>query len=154
MISARASLCRPPRSGDVNLPRDVGKDRFRFDVQDDSGCRQRWRTGAGENLGLPWQEDSTSPWTRWLKSLTSSTRKTTSHKRPAHKLALELLEDRTLLSASVWTDKPDYPPGSTAIINGSGFQAGETGKNVGTYAIAQGDLALNDNCALTSSAPA
>src|SRR5205823_5861950 len=40
-------------------------------------------------------------------------------------LRLEQLEARTLLSASVWVDKPDYVPGSTAIINGSGFQAGE-----------------------------
>src|SRR6266536_1090689 len=40
-------------------------------------------------------------------------------------LRLEQLEARTLLSASVWVDKPDYGPGSTAIINGSGFQAGE-----------------------------
>src|SRR5262245_33463241 len=29
-------------------------------------------------------------------------------------------------AASVWTDQPDYPPGSTVIISGSGFQAGET----------------------------
>src|SRR5205823_6138427 len=40
-------------------------------------------------------------------------------------LGVEQLEARTLLSASVWVDKPDYVPGSTAIINGSGFQAGE-----------------------------
>src|SRR4051794_38884220 len=41
-------------------------------------------------------------------------------------LGLEQLEARTLLSASVWLNKPDYIPGSTAVINGSGFQAGET----------------------------
>jgi hypothetical protein len=28
--------------------------------------------------------------------------------------------------ASVTTDQSDYPPGSTATINGSGFQPGET----------------------------
>ena len=38
----------------------------------------------------------------------------------------ELLEDRTLLSAAVATDKPDYAPGQTALISGSGFVPGET----------------------------
>src|SRR5438552_1832123 len=38
---------------------------------------------------------------------------------------VEQLEDRVLLSASLWTDQPDYSPGSTATINGSGFLPGE-----------------------------
>src|SRR5439155_1833845 len=46
-------------------------------------------------------------------------------KRSHQRLGIEHLEARMLLSASVWTDKLDYPPGSTAVINGSGFQAGE-----------------------------
>ncbi|HSV11820.1 MAG TPA: hypothetical protein VLI68_13685, partial [Hanamia sp.] len=29
-------------------------------------------------------------------------------------------------SATITTDKADYPPGSTVIITGAGFQAGET----------------------------
>src|SRR4051794_17609301 len=49
-------------------------------------------------------------------------------------LRLEQLEDRRLLAtavtdaatASVFTDKPDYAPGETALINATGFQAGET----------------------------
>jgi Putative Ig domain/Matrixin/RTX calcium-binding nonapeptide repeat (4 copies) len=43
-------------------------------------------------------------------------------------LILEQLEDRTLLStapASLVTDKPDYAPGETAVLSGSGFQVGE-----------------------------
>src|SRR5262249_9846800 len=39
---------------------------------------------------------------------------------------LESLETRALPSATLWTDKPDYAPGTTAIINGAGFQVGET----------------------------
>ena len=31
----------------------------------------------------------------------------------------------TAWAATVTTDKPDYPPGSTAIITGTGFQPGE-----------------------------
>ena len=39
---------------------------------------------------------------------------------------LEPLEQRTLLSATLWTDKLDYLPGDTAGIYASGFQAGAT----------------------------
>jgi Ca2+-binding RTX toxin-like protein len=46
---------------------------------------------------------------------------------------MERLEERTLLTgtpgapaATVSTDRPDYAPGSTAVIGGSGFAAGET----------------------------
>src|SRR5437868_1316067 len=39
---------------------------------------------------------------------------------------VELLEPRMLLSATITTDKADYPPGSTAIITGTGWKAGET----------------------------
>ncbi len=41
-------------------------------------------------------------------------------------IQLESLEPRVLLSASVFTDKPDYAPGETAIISGQGYQPGET----------------------------
>src|SRR5688572_5127122 len=40
-------------------------------------------------------------------------------------IAIEMLEQRQLLS-SVLTDQSDYRPGSTALINASDFQAGET----------------------------
>src|SRR6516225_8021311 len=33
---------------------------------------------------------------------------------------------QNLRAQTVQTDQPDYPPGSTATITGSGFQAGET----------------------------
>src|SRR5947209_2645154 len=73
-----------------------------------------------------------SMWTRWLNRLKGVFRgnrrlvsKTAVRKRSRHRLGVEYLEARTLLSASVWLDKPDYVPGSTAIINGSGFQPGE-----------------------------
>src|SRR5262249_46866868 len=33
---------------------------------------------------------------------------------------------RTLLSASITTDRMDYPPGSTAVITGTGWQPHET----------------------------
>src|SRR5439155_2893911 len=39
---------------------------------------------------------------------------------------LELLEDRTLLSAWVATDKSDYAPGETVLITGGEFSALET----------------------------
>src|SRR5262249_25966561 len=50
---------------------------------------------------------------------------TSTRKRPIH-LRLEQLENRTVPSAVLWTDKADYAPGSPAIINGSGFLVGET----------------------------
>jgi Ca2+-binding RTX toxin-like protein len=45
-------------------------------------------------------------------------------------LDVELLEQRTTPTTTatvpaVWTDKMDYPPGSTATITGAGFQVGE-----------------------------
>jgi hypothetical protein len=39
---------------------------------------------------------------------------------------LEILEDRTLLSAAVATDLVNYTPGGTALITATGFQPGET----------------------------
>ena len=42
-----------------------------------------------------------------------------------HRLALEFLEQRALLSVTVMTDQMDYPPGSTAQISGSGWQPGD-----------------------------
>src|SRR5438105_4353280 len=39
---------------------------------------------------------------------------------------VELLEDRTAPAAMIWTDQPDYAPGSSATIHGTGFHAGET----------------------------
>jgi len=38
----------------------------------------------------------------------------------------EPLEQRQLLAANIWTDQPDYAPGSTAHIGGSGFAVGES----------------------------
>src|ERR1700752_819763 len=37
-----------------------------------------------------------------------------------------LLSASSAFSQSVTTDQPDYPPGSTVFITGSGFAAGET----------------------------
>jgi hypothetical protein len=73
-------------------------------------------------------------WTRWLNALASSlsrksgarrTQKQASKPHRSHRMTVEHLEDRVVPSTSVWTDKPDYAPGSTAVINGSGFQVGE-----------------------------
>jgi hypothetical protein len=41
-------------------------------------------------------------------------------------MAFETLEDRRVLAAQIWMDQLDYAPGSTALISGSGYQAGET----------------------------
>jgi hypothetical protein len=41
-------------------------------------------------------------------------------------LHAEMLENRVLLSAWVVTDKPDYAPGQTAVIDAGGFAVGET----------------------------
>ena len=47
-------------------------------------------------------------------------------RRPARRrIVLETLEDRTLLSVWVATDQTDYPPGSTALISGGGYQPGD-----------------------------
>lgn len=40
-------------------------------------------------------------------------------------LLLTRLEDRSLPSAAIWTDKYDYRPGETALISGKGFGVGE-----------------------------
>src|SRR5438270_14064425 len=54
------------------------------------------------------------------------------HRRPlrprpvSRKPWLEVLEDRTLPSAWVATDKPDYAPGETVLITGGEFGALET----------------------------
>src|SRR5262245_19595389 len=42
------------------------------------------------------------------------------------RVQLEPLESRTMLTATVATEKDDYAPGETALISGSGFQIGET----------------------------
>src|SRR5262249_31754190 len=52
--------------------------------------------------------------------------RTSSKSRLGRKLAFEVLEDRTLLSALLWTDKPGYAPGETAVLTGTDFQVGET----------------------------
>src|SRR5260370_43991 len=50
----------------------------------------------------------------------------TSAKRwTGHRWNFDQLEDRVLLSAAVWTDRPDYLPLSSAGIGGSGFGAAE-----------------------------
>src|SRR6266498_66394 len=75
-----------------------------------------------------------SSWTRWLNALASAlspksgarrTKKQASKPHRSHRMKVEQLEERMVPSASIWTDKPDYAPGSTAVINGSGFQVGE-----------------------------
>ena len=43
-----------------------------------------------------------------------------------YRLTMERLEDRAVPTAGVATDKQDYALGETALITGSGFQAGET----------------------------
>src|SRR5262245_45041269 len=56
----------------------------------------------------------------------SASRRTPNQKRPPRSCAVEALEDRTLLSAAVWTNKPDYAPQETVRIGGSGFPVSET----------------------------
>jgi len=41
-------------------------------------------------------------------------------------LSLERLEDLTLPSAVVFTDRADYGPGQSALVTATGFQTGET----------------------------
>jgi hypothetical protein len=75
-------------------------------------------------------------WNRWLNALLSScnpVKRRGTHKslrRPlSRRLNVEQLESRTLMSSgptTLSTDKPDYAPGTTAIISGTGFQVGET----------------------------
>src|SRR5262245_15935855 len=64
----------------------------------------------------------------WLRSLRRffGKGKTGYEKRHKFRHRLEFLESRLAPSATVVTDKPDYAPGSTAIITASGFQPGET----------------------------
>src|SRR6516165_1870657 len=54
-----------------------------------------------------------------------TSRKTAAQKWKARRWSFEQLETRMLLSATVWTDSPDYLPGSSAGIFGSGFGAAE-----------------------------
>jgi hypothetical protein len=73
-----------------------------------------------------------SIWKRWLKSFDLVSRpvkgrsRKSAPRRAARRLSAEHLEERLAPAAAVWTDKPDYAPGTTAIIGGSGFQVGET----------------------------
>jgi len=69
-----------------------------------------------------------SLWKRWLKSLKFVSRSAgrVSRKSTPRRVGVEHLEERLAPAATVWTDKPDYSPGMTAIIGGSGFQVGET----------------------------
>jgi hypothetical protein len=46
--------------------------------------------------------------------------------KPGLQLRVECLETRAVPSASVWTNKLDYRPGSTAILEAGGFLPGET----------------------------
>jgi hypothetical protein len=70
---------------------------------------------------------------RWLRLLSSASRsakrpprRTARNKRAARKIMLEQLEDRTLLSAWVQTDRTDYLPLTAANITGGEWLANET----------------------------
>src|SRR5262245_59460649 len=71
-------------------------------------------------------------WFSWLFEprrgfgLRSSANRQPAGRKSSTNLLVERLEDRWLPSASVFTNKPDYAPGETALINGEGFQVGET----------------------------
>lgn len=58
--------------------------------------------------------------------LSNSRRERLVRRRGTRWLAVEQFEERRLLAAAIFTDKPDYKPGETAQISGSGFQVGET----------------------------
>src|SRR5262249_14392485 len=84
---------------------------------------------------------------RWWKLLNPNSRpakrargKSLPQKRNAHRLTVEQLEDRLLLSAAVWTNKPDYLPGETVSITGQEFLAGETVQLQVLHADGQPDL--------------
>ena len=71
-------------------------------------------------------------WIRWLRLLNLGpflrrrVPPCRSRKKPRRTfLTVEYLEERTVPSAMVWTNKPDYAPGSNAVFYGSGFQPGE-----------------------------
>ena len=61
----------------------------------------------------------------------------------ARRLRLDPLEERTLLSATVWTDHADYAPGSTAVLKAAGFLPGEAIQLQVTHT--DGALALGNN---------
>src|SRR5262245_55921627 len=65
------------------------------------------------------------PWRNWLPGFLErpAARPRTNAKV---RLLIEVLERRELPSATIVTDKLDYPPGDIATLQGSGFQAGET----------------------------
>src|SRR5262245_1929127 len=73
-----------------------------------------------------------STWTNWLKNFARTprtrraSRKTAAARTMRRPWALLRLEDRLVPTATVWTDKLDYAPGSTAQILGDGWQLGET----------------------------
>src|SRR5262245_47921880 len=69
--------------------------------------------------GLP------ASFSRLLQQPRQTIRKGHDLSRRKRKLLLEHLEDR-LVPSAVWTDKPDYAAGETAIISGSGYLPGET----------------------------
>src|SRR5262245_56709350 len=63
-----------------------------------------------------------STWTNWLKNFARTPRTRRASRRTAaartmrRPWALLRLEDRLVPTATVWTDKPDYAPGSTATF--------------------------------------
>src|SRR4051794_21494252 len=71
-------------------------------------------------------------WTRWLRLVILGPKlakqipafRTVKRRRPSP-MTLEYFEERVLPSAVVWTDKPAYAPGETAVIKGAGYQPGE-----------------------------
>jgi hypothetical protein len=71
-------------------------------------------------------------WKQWLTCWHSSKgsfrtfRLTSTPFNHKAQLLVECLERRDVPSAVLWTNKLDYAPGSTAILNASGFQPGET----------------------------
>src|ERR1043165_2835327 len=62
----------------------------------------------------------------WLRNWFSA-RKNTPIRTRSSRLDIESLELRDCPS-TVWTDKPDYHPNSTALFSGSCLQPGETSK--------------------------
>src|SRR5262245_22936115 len=62
---------------------------------------------------------------KWFDFLRLTPRTIRNKPASRRRLGVENLEARLAPAALVWTDKNDYAPGSTALISGSGYAAGE-----------------------------